>query len=106
MTSVARTPGRSMRSAAIDRVRIYVDGEPQALEAVEDIGSFPDDIEDTTAHFAIGSPVSTAGAVCASSAFAGELDEIAAWDSVLTPEHASELHQRGRLGTPLWPRGA
>ncbi len=87
----------------VERVRLYLDGVPQPLEVLADLGGFPYDIQATDAHLALGKVVGASGGTCGDEQLNAALDELAIWGSVLSPEHAADVHERGVLAQPLWP---
>jgi len=90
-------------TGAIDRVRIYVDGVPQPLELVGDLGTFPFDVAPTTAYLSIGEFLGSTNNRCGN-LLGGAMDELALWHQVLTADEAAELTARGREGRAIWPR--
>lgn len=87
------------------RVRMYIDGviedDVTLLSKV-----FPIELRDTTAHFAIGSRVSSTGSACykgGSRTFNGLIDEVAVWDFALTDQEVAGLYSLGVSGRVLYP---
>jgi Concanavalin A-like lectin/glucanases superfamily len=91
-------------SSPTDRVQLYVDGVPQPMTVSGSLGDFPYDIQPTGAHLAFGNIVGSEGERCGPEELTAQLDEVAVWSTVLGPEHAAEVHERGRATQLLWPR--
>jgi hypothetical protein len=95
----------SMDSAPSDRVSLYVNGATDTKTATSS-GSFPFDLQPSSAHLAFGVRLSSTGAPCAQSGaqyFQGAVDELALWNTALTPAAATAVYQRGLGKSRLVP---
>lgn len=87
------------------RVDLYVNGNQASKTLVSSNGSFPFDLEPSTARLSFGVRLSPTGGTCVGSGsqfYTGRLDELAIWDRGLTQAEVDSLYAKGLAGQPLY----
>jgi hypothetical protein len=84
-----------------ERLKLYIDGDQVSIEDTGSFGSQPI-IDDVDSHLGIGVKLQPDGQPCIGDNFyAGRIDELGVWDSVLSASDVDRLHQLGASAEPI-----
>ncbi len=75
----------------LDRIEIYVDGRKNETQFSPSLTGQAGDIQNSTAHLSLGTPLNSNGDLCFFNSFIGVIDDLAFFDQILSQDEINRL---------------
>ena len=97
---VVNYDGSVSSQTGIERVEIYIDGQPQGLKVEVNPGGNIDSLENGTAHLGIGGALKSDGTPCTNNSFFdGKIDDVCLFNDVIDSVRVNSLYLGNKTST-------
>lgn len=77
----------------LDRVEIFVDGQKRTVQKSSNQSGNATDIQNSSSHLSLGTPVNSMGGICFFNTFLGKMDDVAFFDKTLSNLEVDMLYK-------------